>query len=92
VFSYFLKHQHIKENMQELKRKNEEHKDLSWFTLPQGLRPIFCQLVKISTKKSQDQLTTLAPSKLSLLPAVHTAPCSTHCSPQYTLLPAALTP
>jgi len=27
---------------------------------------------------SQYQFTTLAPNKLSLLPAVHTAPCSTH--------------
>jgi len=32
-------------------KKDQEHKILSWFTLPQGLRLILCKLAKISTKK-----------------------------------------
>jgi len=36
------------------------HKILYWFTLPQGLRPVLCQLAKSSTKKDhQDQFYTI---------------------------------
>jgi len=38
----------------------------------------FANYQRFPLKRSQDQFTTLAPSKLSLLPAVHTATCSTH--------------
>jgi len=36
----------------EERKKDQEHKVLSWFTLPQGLRPVLCKLEKISTKRS----------------------------------------
>ena len=68
-----------KKNFQEERRRNQEHKDLSWFTLLQGLCPVLCKLAKISTKQDH---------KISLQPFL---PASYHCSPQYTLLPAALT-
>jgi len=38
-----------KKNVQEERRKDKEHKDLYWFTLPQRLRPVLCQLAKSST-------------------------------------------
>jgi len=38
-------------SVQEERKKDQEHKILSWFTLPQGLRPVLCQPTKISTKK-----------------------------------------
>jgi len=39
-------------SVQEERKKDQEHKDLCWFTLPQGLRPVLCQLAKCSTKKN----------------------------------------
>jgi len=59
-------------SVQEERKKDQEHKILHWFTLPQRLHPILCQPVKIST--NQDQLTsiqTLATSKNSLLPTAN---------------------
>ena len=38
-------------SVQEERKKDQEHKILSWFTLPQGLCPVLCQPAKISTKK-----------------------------------------
>jgi len=60
--------------VQEERKKDKEHKILSWFTLPQGLCPVLCKLAKISTKRSpisvlQDTI---------LLIAVHTTPCKNH--------------
>jgi len=46
-------------SVQEEGKKDQEHKDLYWFTLPQGLRPVLCQLTKSSTKKDHhDQFYT----------------------------------
>ena len=33
------------------REKSKNTKFLSWFTLPQGLRPVLCKLAKISTKQ-----------------------------------------
>jgi len=38
-------------SVQEERKKYQEHKILSWFTLPQGLRLVLCKLAKISIKK-----------------------------------------
>jgi len=38
-------------SVQEDRKKDQEHKDLYWFTFPQGLRSVLCQLAKSSTKK-----------------------------------------
>jgi len=38
-------------SVQEERKKDQEDKILSWFTLPQGLRPVVCQPAKIFTKK-----------------------------------------
>jgi len=47
-------------SVQEEGKKDQEHKDLYWFTLPQGLHPILCQLAKSSTKKDHlDQFYTI---------------------------------
>ena len=40
-------------SVQEERKKGQEHKILSSFTLPQGLCPVLCKLAKISTKKDQ---------------------------------------
>jgi len=37
--------------VQEEGKKDQEHKILYWFTLPQGLCPVLCQPAKSSTKK-----------------------------------------
>jgi len=55
--------------VQEKKKKDQEHKFLSWFTLLQGLRPVLCKLAKISTKKISKIVFT----------RYNTAPRSTHC-------------
>jgi len=58
--------------MKKIKKSREKSKNtkfLSWFTLPQGLRSVLCKLGKIFTKGSQDQFTTLAPSKLQTAPS-----------------------
>jgi len=56
-------------------KRDQEHQDLYWFTLPQGLRPVLCQQAKNSTKDQQDQSNTmsitLAPSKTTLHPVTH---------------------
>jgi len=64
-------------SVQEERKKDQERKILSWFTLPQGLRPVLCKLAKIPTKKilkiSLTQYNTctpqanLAPRKQTLL-------------------------
>ena len=58
-----------------MSKKEQEHKDLSWFTLPQGLRPVPYSTVRISTLKDQsDQFTTiqtLATGKNTLLPVAN---------------------
>jgi len=57
-------------------KKQQELTDISWFTLPQGLRPVPYSTVRISTIKDQlDQFTaiqTLATARI-------------HYSPQQTL-------
>ena len=40
-----------KVSVQEERKRDQEHKILSWFTLPQRLRPVLCKLAKIFTKK-----------------------------------------
>jgi len=61
-------------SVQEESKKEQEHKILVWFTLPQGLYPVLCQLAKISTNQDhKDQFTTiqiLAISKNTLLSAL----------------------
>jgi len=61
-------------SIQEDLKKDQKHKILSWFTLPQGLRPVPCQQAKISTNQDhQDQFTTvqtLASRKNPLLPTI----------------------
>jgi len=60
---------------QEERKKDQEHKILSWFTLPQGLRLILCKLAKIFTKRSPRLVlhnTILLLAVHTLLPAVHT--------------------
>jgi len=56
-------------------KKQQEHTDLSWFTLPQGLRPVPYSTTRISTIKDQtDQFTivqTLAHRKNTLLYATN---------------------
>jgi len=45
-------------SVQEERKKDQEHKDLYWFTFPQGLRLVLCQLEKRSTNQDyQDQFT-----------------------------------
>jgi len=47
-------------SVQEESKKDQEHKILSWFTLPQGLRPFLCQQARISTNQDhQDQFTII---------------------------------
>jgi len=53
---------------EEERRRNQEHKDLSWYTLSQGLHPVLCKLAKIFTKQDH---------KISLQPLL---PTSYHCS------------
>jgi len=64
----------IARSVQEESKKKQEHKILSWFTLPQGLHPVLCQSTKIFTNQDhKDQFTTkqtLAISKNTQLPAV----------------------
>ena len=61
-------------SVQEESKNEQEHKILSWFTLPQRLRPFLCQSTKISTNQDhKDQFTTiqtLAISKNTVLPTV----------------------
>jgi len=60
--------------VQEERKKDQEHKILSWFTLPQGLRPVRRKLAKISTKNSPRSVlhnTILLPAVHILLPAAH---------------------
>jgi len=56
-------------------KKQQEHTDLSWFTLPQGLSPVSYSTLRISAIKDQpDQFTaiqTLATHKNTLLPAAN---------------------
>jgi len=40
-------------SVQEEKKKDQEHKILSWFTLPQGLRPSFANQQRFPLKRSQ---------------------------------------
>jgi len=59
----------IKTSVQEKWKKDQEHEFLSWFTLPQGLRPVFCKLAKISTRKDlQDQHQTIQHLHLASTP------------------------
>jgi len=54
-----------------INKREEEIKNakiLSWFTLPQGLRPVFCKLANIDHKIS---LQPLLPASYKLLPAVN---------------------
>jgi len=37
---------------QDEEKRDQEHQDLYWFTLPQGLRPVLCQKVKNFSKLS----------------------------------------
>ena len=39
-------------------KRDQEHQDLYWFTLPQGLCLVICQQSKNSTKDQQDQFNT----------------------------------
>jgi len=56
-------------------KRDQEHQDLYWFTLPQGLRSVLCQQAKNSTKDQQDQSNTmsitLVPRKTTLHPVAH---------------------
>ena len=58
-----------------MSKKQQEHADLSSFSLPQGLRPVSYSTVRISTIKDQpDQFTpiqSLATCKNTLLPAAN---------------------
>jgi len=62
-------------SVQEESKKDQEHKILSWFSLPQGIRPVIFQRAKISTiQDHQDQFTTiqtLVTNKNTLLPTVN---------------------
>ena len=45
-------------SVQEERKKDQEHKILSWLTLPQGLCPVLYQQTKISTNQDlKDQFT-----------------------------------
>jgi len=47
-------------SVQEEGKKDQEHKDLYSFTLPQGLHPVLCQLANSFTKNEhQDQFYTI---------------------------------
>jgi len=65
----------ITKRVQEGRKKDQECKDLYWFTLPQGLCPVIFQQVKSSTDKDhEDQFTqykTLATRKQPLLPVAN---------------------
>ena len=58
-----------------MSKKQQEHTDLSWFTLPQGLRPVPYSTVRISTIKDQPNqfiaIQSLATRKNTLFPAAN---------------------
>jgi len=60
---------------QEERKRDQEYQDLYWFTFPQGLRPVLCQLAKNSTKKinkiNSIQYNYPFPRKSTLHPAPH---------------------
>jgi len=91
----FIKRMQI--DNKKIKNREEEIKntDLSWFTLPQGLRLVLCKLAKISTKKiarsvynpcSQQLITALRNTHTSLNPlasvkSVHKSTAPKHLQP-----------
>jgi len=67
----------MKSNQEERKR-DQEHQDLYWFTLPQELRLVLCQQAKNSTKRITNinlntKSITLAPDKTTRHTAAHSS-------------------
>jgi len=52
-FYQILKIKKINKNYKEVSKKEQEHTDLFWFTLPQGLRLVPYSTVRISSNRDQ---------------------------------------